>query len=293
MKVFKSPAHPRRGYSANNVAAATPLSLPPESLPSFCYDNFTVTMLNKATLQDQPGMWSQGSWHCTKTEQLIGFLLLLSSLQFLAWIFLSYFTIFLDNHIYRGGPSCVKVSFTRKTDFFQTNEICPTHMGQSFRLSEMRNMYWSHGIAEDSSNHLDPRLSTLLIWWFTFQVKKKLVLPKAKAGCSSGDSLLQELLLAARGLVPSKPPSTCSHVGIQLIPSVSYKNTNLKHFFHTSGILHWKNHKWKYIFIYTHVHTHTYVLGSHICHWCLYALSSCYKEIAPKECEGVDSIYTV
>lgn len=119
VKVFKSPAHPRRGYSANNVAAATPLSLPPESLPSFCCDNFTVMMLNKATLQDQPGMWSQGSWHCTKTEQLIGFLLLLSSLQFLAWIFLSYFAIFLDNHIYRGGPSCVKVSFTRKTDFFR------------------------------------------------------------------------------------------------------------------------------------------------------------------------------
>lgn len=46
---------------------------------------------------------------------------------------------------------------------------------------------------DDSSNHLDPQLSMVLICWFIFQVKK-IVSLEAKAGCSSGDSVLQELL---------------------------------------------------------------------------------------------------
>lgn len=68
------------GVTAQVMAASTPLPLPPESLPSYCCDNFLVT--NTATLWDQPVMWSEGSWQSTNTEQFTGFLLLLSSLQF-------------------------------------------------------------------------------------------------------------------------------------------------------------------------------------------------------------------
>lgn len=122
----------------------------------------------------------------------------------------------------------------------------------------MKNKHWSHGIAEDSSDHTDPRLSTLLKCCFTF-LGKKLVLPKAKAGCSSGDSLLQEFLFTARVLVPIKPHSTGTHVGIQLTPSVSsYKTINLKHCLHNSGILPWK------IIIknmYLCINAHTHVSG--------------------------------
>lgn len=148
----------------------------------------------------------------------------------------------------------------------------------------MKNKHWSHGIAEDSSDHTDPRLSTLLKCWFTF-LGKILVLPKAKARCSSGDSLLQEFLLTARVLVPIKPHSTGTHVGIQLTPSVSsYKTINLKHCLHNSGILPWKIII-KNMYLCISAHTR---LRVPVCTWHL-----CYRQNFPKRLWGDRSTYTV
>lgn len=109
------------------------------------------------------------------------------------------------------------------------------------------------GIIQVFSSHIDPQLSTLLIRWFIFQLKK--VCPEAKSKCNSGNSVLQEpFSSSAGGLVPSKSHNTCSHIGKQWVPSASScKNTGLQHHFHISDILHWKNDK------NIHVCAHTYI----------------------------------
>lgn len=192
------------------------------------------------------------------------FLQLLSILHLLVLIFLRYSTIFLSqSHLQRLIWLCKCQLSYRKRDFSVKWDM-PNSPRAVIHTDYQK---WEIiigliGIIQVFSSHIDPQLSTLLIRWFIFQLKK--VCPEAKSKCNSGNSVLQEpFSSSAGGLVPSKSHNTCSHIGKQWVPSASScKNTGLQHHFHISDILHWKMTK-----IYADAHTHTYVLGHRGANW--------------------------
>lgn len=213
-------------------------------------------------------------------EQLTGFLLLSSCLQFLVWIFLSYFTIVLNNRIFRGDSSCVKVHFLRQ-QIFSVKRHASNSLGQ-FIQTDHKNWEILIGLTElqripqITYSHDYPWCSHVVL-----PFKQEIYAPQGKRWVQFQRQFGPGAILHCDKLGSQQAMCymlTLRHATDTLSIS-THKTTSLQHYlmFHapyTENLL---------AFMHTHLHTHIHILWSQRCYHCLYALSRSAVEKLPQK----------
>lgn len=216
-------------------------------------------------------------------EQLTGFLLLESGLQFLVWIFLSYFTTVLNNHIFRGDSSCVKVHFLRQ-QIFPVKGHASNSLGQFIQTDHKNWEIWIgltglQRIPQITYSHDYPWCSHVVLLF-----KQEIYAPQGKRWVQFQRQFSPGATLhcGKRGSQQAMCYMLTLRHATDILSISTHKNTSLQHclMFHvpyTENLLAKIG-----IYAYTPAHTHTHLMVSEVLLLPLCTQQVCCRETSSK-----------